>query len=120
MSATIEIIDKQDYLLAVYVGDFGVQDARLTIDRIVASIPGDGLRPVLLDCRKLTGSLSILDRFQVAVYGRKVIGKVLRLALVRPQERAHADRFTETAGRNRGINIRLFSDMDEAAAWLKS
>ena len=120
MSESIVIVDKQDYLLAVYVGEYNIADARVTIDQILRSIHQNGSRTVLLDCRQMTGQLSIWDRYQTAIYGQKMIGKVAKMALVRSQERAGADRFLENVAVNRGINLRLFSDYDEALAWLKS
>ncbi len=120
MSATIEIVDKQDYVWAIYVGDFSVKDARSIIDKIIEFIPENVSRTVLLDCSRMTGALSVIDIFQTAQHGQKILGRVSKIALVRPPERAEADRFTETASANRGINLRLFSDSGEAIEWLKS
>ena len=119
MAESIEIIEKRNYLLAVYIGKFSVQAARQTIDQIVQAIPENRLRAVLLDCRNLTGRLSIMDRYQTAIYGQHMIGRVSKLALVRPREMIGADRFMETVAVNRGIYLRLFEDIGEAIAWLE-
>ena len=60
-----------------------------------------------------------MDRYQTAIYGQHMIGKVSKLALVRPLAMFGADRFMETVAVNRGINLKLFEDLDEAIAWLK-
>lgn len=120
MSESIEIYDKQDFVLAVYIGPFTVSGAARTIDQVLESIPATMSRPVLIDCRQMTGNLSFVDRFQTVVYGRKMVGRVSRLAIVRSMERKNADRFVETVAGNRGFRVQLFEDFDEAGSWLKS
>ena len=120
MPEQTEIVDKQDYVLATYIGEFSLGGAKKIVDQIFQFIPANSYRSVLLDCRQLTGPLSVMDRFWLAIHGQKLIGRVTRIALVRPAFRADADRFAETAAVNRGINMRLFSDFDEAVRWAKS
>jgi hypothetical protein len=120
MSAVIEVTESQGYILATYTGEFNVPDAKKIIDRVDQMVPQGKSRVLLLDCRQMTGMLSIIHRFQVAVNGQKLHGKILRIALVRSRERANADRFFETAAVNRGINLRLFADIDEATRWLNN
>ena len=120
MSEMIEVHDKHDYVLVEFVGEFNVEAAKQTIDRAVQACAEYGQPAVLLDCRKMTGSLSIMDRFQVAVYGQTSIGKIARLALVRRPDADPPDRFVETVAVNRGINLKLFTDIEQAIEWLRS
>ncbi len=119
MAESIEVYDKTDFILATYLGPFSVNGAQEAINRVLRSISGEGPRPVLIDCTEMTGNLSVVDRFQTVLYGRKMKGRVSKLAIVRPRERRNADRFVETAAQNRGISVRLFADIEDAIAWLK-
>ncbi len=119
MAETIEVFDEPDFVLATYRGPFSVNGAQEAINRVLQSISGKGPRPVLIDCREMTGSLSVVDRYHTVLYGRKMRGRVSRLAIVRPRERRNADRFVETAAQNRGMAVRLFVDIEDAIAWLK-
>ena len=118
MAESNDVLDNREYVLANYIGEFSVQGAQDVIDRVVQLISGDCLRPVLIDCTKMSGNLSVLERFQTVVYGQKMIGKVSKLAIVRWRESSPPDRFVETAAANRGILVRLFTDVQEAVEWL--
>ena len=120
MLESVVIHNKQDFILAEYCGPFTLNGAEGTIDRILESMSTAIARPVLVDCRQMTGNLSLVDRFQTVLYGRRMIGRVSKLAIVRSLERQSADRFVETVAWNRGVRVQLFADIDEAIAWLKS
>ena len=120
MAEVLEIQDKQDYIYASFIGLFELEASKRMIDQITQACSMYDRSAVLLDCRSMTGSLPYLDRYQVAVYGQRMIGKVLRLALVRRQEAGPPDLFTEMVARNRGINLKIFADFEEALVWLKA
>ena len=53
-------------------------------------------------------------------YGQKLRGKIARLAMIGLPETILQDRFVENVAVNRGVNLRLFTGMDEAVAWLEA
>lgn len=120
MAEDLEIQDKQAYLNVNFTGKFGLDASKRVIDSIIQACSTSDRSAVLLDVRSMTGSLPLLDRYQVVVYGQKMIGKVSKIALVRRQEAAAPDLFTEMVARNRGINLKLFTDIKLAVAWLKA
>ena len=77
-----------------------------------------GLWHVLLDARKLEGSLSVFELYQLASYIEAIFRAApFRMAiLATPQG---VDRFAETACRNRGIDVMIFEDVSAAEAWLR-
>jgi hypothetical protein len=75
----------------------------------------------LVDARKIEAAGSTFDVFALAEFLSSVPpGIIEREAILIPEEAAAADEmeFFETAARNRGLNVRLFHDRDEALAWL--
>ncbi len=72
---------------------------------------------VLLDGRELAGAFSDLDRlgFGLALARR---WKAIPFAIVGPVALVDPRRFGEFVARNRGVNCRVFTDLDEAQRWL--
>ena len=76
---------------------------------------------VLVDVRRLEGRLRILDNYLlVTELFEKLRGKGLRkAAIVDRRDPSIRDWFLETVARNRGFNLRIFSDPREALDWLE-
>ena len=72
---------------------------------------GRGLREiqsfkVLLDCRKISGNTSVMDRFEVAEYGATKKQELRQLALVNRKDVVLPDNVVENVAVNRGMNRR--------------
>jgi hypothetical protein len=62
--------------------------------------------------------LTLAERFRLGMNALEFAGKLRRIAaLVRP-ELADRQRFGEMVARNRGINVRVFTILEEATRWL--
>ena len=120
MSEVLDIHKKHDYILVGFIGEFNLEAGKRTVDSMIEACFEHDLFAVLLDCRSMTGNLSIMDRYRLVVYGQRMLGKVNRVALVGRQEAVLPDRFAETVAVNRGINLKVFIDMDQAVDWLKA
>jgi hypothetical protein len=46
-------------------------------------------------------------------------GVILKIALVGREDQMFTDNFVENVAINRGINLKIFTDVDEAVIWLK-
>jgi hypothetical protein len=57
-----------------------------------------------------------MERFELAMQAVKLFQNKGKYALVYRKE--EINRFAENVGVNRGLNARIFSDMDEAMQWL--
>lgn len=77
-------------------------------------------RAILVDLREITDArLSDMDRYDAGVLAsRESIGAPV--AVVASEQFVDPRRFGEVVARNRGLNLRVFTDMDEATAWLRS
>jgi hypothetical protein len=119
-SEILEIQDKKDYLLVSFIGEFNLDAGQRTIDRVLEACIQYNLSKVLLDCRRMTGPLSITDRFLVVDYGQVMLGKVLAMVIVGRPDQILPNRFEETVAMNRGINLRVFDDIELAIEYLMS
>jgi hypothetical protein len=119
MSRSMEIQDKDDFVLIVYSGEFDMRSAHETIDHILQACSEKHCSAALLDCRNMTGKISTFDRYDSAMYGQVIKGTVSRMAIVGPPNLVLSDNFFENVALNRGLNLRVFIDMDKAVGWLK-
>ncbi|MGD8455999.1 MAG: hypothetical protein PVF83_06425 [Anaerolineales bacterium] len=77
---------------------------------------------VLIDVRELKGRLGVLDSYKLVteVFQKLHRKGISAAAIVDPQLPSPRSWFLETVSLNRGFNLRIFSDYDEALEWLLS
>lgn len=79
---------------------------------------------VLIDANNVKGQLSTLDRYKGASFlsEQNLSGpvRVTTIAIVGQEPLIDPGRFGETVARNRGVNGRVFTDLDKAIVWLTS
>jgi hypothetical protein len=119
MSSPLEIVKKEDFLHMTFSGPFSLDAAKRSVDDMVAACKKENCAKVLFDCRPMTGDLTVLDRFDVGQYGEGRIPQSVKIAMLGRDDQILPDRFFETVARNRGVNVTLFTETDEAIKWLK-
>ena len=78
-------------------------------------------RPLLIDSRKAVGRADFSTTFgQIKKYHVQFKYSAPKAAVLELEENEGVFSFHETAARNAGLNIRFFSSMEEALAWLKA
>ena len=125
-------MEQEDYKLAIeargdhlYVRASGVR-TRATVTAMTLEIFDTAvtrsLTKVLIDVRELEGRLGMLDSYlMVTEVFQKLRWKgVHKAAIVDEQASSFRGWFLETVARNRGFNIRVFADQEEAREWLES
>jgi hypothetical protein len=91
----------------------------VTIEVFDAAI-ANGLSRVLVDVRAYEGRLGVLEVYLlVTELFQKLRGKGIKQAAIvdRPQS-ATREWFLETVAVNRGFNLRIFTEVEEARKWL--
>ena len=84
-----------------------------------AGLPEQTSSKALLDCRNMTGEIQIFSSFTVAEYGVKMAGIISKTALIGREDQMLHSNFVENVAINRGVNLKIFTDADEAIDWLK-
>ena len=65
----------------------------------------------------MPGKVKTIQRFEIGVQGSLIFRNLIKVAvLYRPEE---IDWFAETVSKNRGLNAKIFSEMDQAMEWLE-
>jgi hypothetical protein len=77
---------------------------------------------VLADCRKLTGGHTLFDLLNLVEQVENVdFLRLFKEAVILPPGQIPADKveFWKTACTNRGLEVKIFEDTEEAKSWLK-
>ena len=115
----LRIIQKETYIRFDFTGQFSEVTGKQCIDAMVEACSQLQVSKALLDCRKMTGEIKILESFTVAEYGGKMRGFLSKTALVGREDQMLSDNFVENVAVNRGVNLKIFTDVEEAIDWLK-
>jgi hypothetical protein len=62
--------------------------------------------------------MTMADRFQLVDYAVKSSNAISKTAFVAREEVAMPGKLIETVAFNRGINLRIFFNLEEAKAWI--
>lgn len=77
---------------------------------------------VLCDIRGVggieVGALPLIERYLLGEFAANVIPKGIRLAILETPEQYTKDRFDENVLANRGVTVKITTDLKEALAWL--
>ncbi|MFN8603570.1 MAG: hypothetical protein U0842_24100 [Candidatus Binatia bacterium] len=106
---------------SVFVGELSRAELMAALTATLEATRSGQSRRVFADCSALTNGHSLVDLYDAAVSAAADPKAVpLREAVLVPNSEAAADlvSFWETAARNRGLEVRTFTDRAEALAWL--
>lgn len=109
----------------VYAGVLSPAALRDAVEATLAACQAHQLVRLLADCSQLEGGHSVLDLYDTAEsIGERPGAALFKEAVLLPPTAAAtaADtvHFWETTATNRGIQVRIFADLDTALAWLTS
>jgi hypothetical protein len=110
-----------DVIVIVYEGEVEPADGHGALAESGELAERHSCRRFLADCTSISAHGTLFD---VMAFVEMIVaappGPLLREAVVMPLDGAAADslEFFETACRNRGLDVRVFNERDEALAWL--
>jgi len=126
MSLALSLHTESNRLYARVRGRFVLASAQQSFAELVETALREHTDLVLLDASHVTGEPSMIDRFYYAKFA------ALSVALARQHHRRFNPRFAyvlkvpvldkkrfgETVAVNRGMNVKVFEDIEAARAWL--
>lgn len=116
MGFELTATDRSDHLLLTVSGEYKFERLFGLIEQIKIEADKAGRRKVIVDCRKIEGTMTEADRFQGGQHIAQVLGSRIHAALVMPP--GQITKLGEIAAVNRGAVVLVTDSMDEAIAWL--
>lgn len=111
-----------DYVVSRCGGTYGREAFRRFLREAVAACARENRKRLLLDVREVSGYLSTMDRYDLALDLVNELGKAalptLRVVFAVAPSMIDPERFGEKVARNRGANVRVTVDREEGLAWL--
>src|SRR5215471_13855626 len=121
MSIQFQIEEMPDYLAVRFTGTGAVEDVPQPFELIAEYCIRANKNKLLLDFTGARGygKLYLADRYffgeQAQIFARYELGKV---AVIARPERVDPEKFADVVAQNRGINLRSFTNVEEAREWL--
>jgi hypothetical protein len=121
MKIELEVLEKDGFVAAVLGGVRTPETLMEAASRVTAFCRARGIARVLIDLRPMSGGLDTLETYEVAGHElpkQRNVRRFLRSAILDHPENIERIRFFETVAVNRGLNVRVFADEENAVEWL--
>lgn len=111
---------RDGYVHLELFGRASLQGAIDALPKALQACHDAGTPAVLVDVRAVEGEATVTDRYYLGRAIAGAVGPTLRIALVCRPDQWMEDRPLENTAVNRGVRFLSTTDMDAAAAWLRS
>ena len=122
MSYELSLKHESDYLYAQATGISTIENITAMSKEYFAVCDEHGYKKVLLDVRGMTGGSDIgtLGAYNLIKKDIRALAipSPLKVAAIDSEENRKDSRFVEDMAVNEGLNLRIFTDVDRAMAWL--
>ncbi len=108
---------RNGYLYVEYSEPYHFNNLIDMMNEVLTLCETESHQKFLVNISNMTGKVSPMERFELAIKGTSLFLYKGKFAIV--YRREEISRFAENVGVNRGLNARIFSDMDEAMKWLE-
>lgn len=119
MPVDIKVIRTRDFIKSTSKGVLDLASSKQALVDIISEIKQPGEYEVLVDTREAESGLSVADIFELGItLANQFPLRRSKIGLLTPMSEADNAIFFETVARNRGVNIRAFTDFEQAITWL--
>ena len=118
MSVRFQIEEMPDFLAARFTGAGTAEEAWRQFESIVEHCERANKNKLLLDFTEVQAKISLADRYFLGE-GAKVFARhASKVAAVGRPEQLDPRRFGEMVAQNRWVNVRAFTNVEDAEKWL--
>ena len=122
MDHQLTMTEHPGYLHFLVTGENTPQTVRAYLAEVHATCSERGCAAILVEEDLAGPALPMLDIFQIIEAGgvrSRLLVRRIAFVDLRQRERPGNARFAETVALNRGLNLRTFQTVEDAAAWLR-
>lgn len=120
MSFSCELNQDHEYVICIMSDKMTLDDHKQVREQAAVLLKEQGWNRLLVDARQIDAKMSLTDDYQFTESHRSNLPVTIHLAVIYRPEEIERFRFIETVAVNRGQNMKIFTDADEAVAWLTS
>ena len=113
----VEIVPHEGFLEARFLGAFSVDRFKAQVEFAVGACTERGILLLLLDYTRLSPVPGTLERYEISTHGAEAARGLSKLAGLATKEQI-GEKFGAMVARNRGLNVDVFTDRQEAVRWL--
>jgi hypothetical protein len=125
MTFKVAYDEENDCVIGILEGRLDMESAREYMAEASRVLGAHDCKRFLNDLRGAETNLSVLDTYDLPTVLKEIGAEAgvelqrWRRAIVAPKEASDTARFFETVAVNRGDDVKVFAEIDEAMAWLK-
>ena len=112
-----KIEQRDGYIYVEYDDEYSLEVFISTSKEVFELCQAQGCRKVLVNITNMPGKVRTFQRFEIGVQGSLIFRNLIKAAVLYRKE--EIDWFAETVSKNRGLNAKIFCQMDEALKWLE-
>jgi len=123
----IKVTAEPRYLRVISSGHFTLAEAERTFLQVIDAVALHKTDKVLFDGRDVIGEPTIIQRFYYGDFAARIVARYAaesgnpwpQFAYVLEEPVLDPNRFGEKVARNRGMNMKVFDNLEEAFTWLE-
>jgi hypothetical protein len=119
MSVQLQIETLPDYLIARFTGNGGAEEVWKEFEFIAEQCNLADRNKLLLDFTGAHGPISFADRYFLGENARAFARHGLKVVSLARADQVDPRKFGELVARNRGVNLRTFTDVSSAEQWFR-
>lgn len=112
-----KIEQRDGYIYVEYDEEYSIEVFVSTSKQVFDLCQKENYKKVLVNVTNMPGKVRTFQRFEIGVQGSLIFRNLIKVAVLYRKE--EIDWFAETVSKNRGLNAKIFSEMNEATEWLK-
>ena len=127
LSMLIKVTAEPRFLRVIASGDFTQEQAEKTFLEVIDAVAIHKTAKILFDGREVIGEPTIMERFYYSNFAARTVARYAaesgkpapQFAYVLEEPVLDPNRFGEKVARNRGMNMKVFDNLEEAFTWLE-
>lgn len=118
MSAQLQLEFNDKRMVARLSGIADIDKVPERLEEIARHCRGTNTERLIIDVTNVMLPLSVADKFQMGVHAAIFAQYGIKVAVVVTPDQLDPERFGELVARNRGVNVRVFTEVHAAETWL--
>jgi hypothetical protein len=118
MNRQLQIEEMSGYLAARYIGQYTAEVVWEKFELIAEHCERANKDKLLIDFTRAQADIHFIDRYFLGESSQVFALHRLKVAVAATREQIDPQKFGELVARNRGVNIRVFTEFHAAEEWL--